>query len=70
MIPTPGQIEQEYLAVYLLGKGPWCFQNQDDLDIRQAWTTRNQWALDQPNRPSGQEASQAVDSFLQRLDTL
>ena len=33
---APGQIEQECLAVYLLEKGPWCFQNQDDLDIRQA----------------------------------
>ncbi len=67
LIPTPGQIEQEYLAIHLKDKGPWLFQHQDELDIEKAWRTRERWANKQSNRPTGEEASQAVTSFLQRL---
>lgn len=67
MVPTPGQIEQEYLAVYLLGKGPWCFQSQDELDVQKAWSTMKNWVQDQLIRPSGNEAEEAITSFLQRL---
>jgi UDP:flavonoid glycosyltransferase YjiC (YdhE family) len=37
MVPTPGQFEQEYLCLHLQGKGPWIFQQQDELDIGLAW---------------------------------
>ena len=67
IIPTPGQIEQEYLAVYLQAKGPWCFQSQDELDVQKAWSTRNEWAQDHIDRPIEQESEHAVISFLQRL---
>lgn len=69
MIPTPGQIEQEFLAEYLWGKGPWLFQSQDKLDIQSAWLTLDTWAAIPPLQPSGKEAIQAVTSFLQRWTT-
>jgi hypothetical protein len=67
MIPTPGQIEQLFLADYLPGKGPWLFQMQDELDIQTAFHTRESWANISSKRPDGREAERAVTSFLQRL---
>lgn len=66
MIPTPGQIEQEFLMDYLQDRGPWIFQTQENLDITAAWETLDQWSNTQSIRPSGKEASNAITSFLQR----
>ncbi len=69
MIPTPGQIEQEFLMVYLKDRGPWVFQMQDKLDIMAAWQTRDQWSNTKTIRPSGNEANIAITSFLKRWTT-
>lgn len=66
MIPTPGQIEQEFLMDYLQDKGPWIFQTQEKLDIPAAWKTLDHWSTRQSVRPSGNEANRAITSFLQR----
>ncbi|MCF8238083.1 MAG: hypothetical protein K9I85_08000 [Saprospiraceae bacterium] len=70
MIPTPGQIEQEFLADHLRGKGPWIFHTQDKLDIQTAYYSRAFWADIPSKRPDGKEAERAVTSFLQRLATI
>ncbi len=69
LIPTPGQIEQEYLAHHLREKGPWLFQDQDELNIREAWNTRNHWVNSHVKQPDRGEAERAITSFLQRLDS-
>jgi hypothetical protein len=37
LVPTPGQTEQKYLAVYLSGKGWFHYANQDELNVVSAW---------------------------------
>lgn len=66
MVPTPGQIEQEFLALHLEGKGPWTFQAQDHLDLQQAWASFSSWSVQRMERPTGHEAREAIHGFIQR----
>jgi UDP:flavonoid glycosyltransferase YjiC (YdhE family) len=67
MVPTPGQFEQEFLAVHLCNRGPWVFQGQDKLDLAAAWQSLPSLSETTSMRPDGGEAQRAIQSFLGRI---
>lgn len=66
MVATPGQFEQEFLCTFLQGKGPWTFQEQDQLQLAVAWKTLDRWKEMERKLPDASEAKRAVEAFLDR----
>ena len=69
LIPTPGQTEQEYLAIYLNGKGGFQTYTQDDFELDSALKNTmerevHQFRFDKPQYPLlKQELKRIIDSY-------